>query len=107
VLLGDNGWIIDNEVRTPPFSPASYVHLPYWQDELQLLAFFDYGAVRLIDPGPQDGSDPDKAIYGTGVGLRYTVRKNLTVRFDYGWALAHQSINEHDSRANVGALLSF
>jgi hemolysin activation/secretion protein len=107
VVNGDEGWIINNELRTPPFSPGDLLHLPYLQDQLQLLCFFDYGAIHLIDAVPQDGADPNKTLYSVGAGFRYTLRKNLSVRFDYGWALTEKSINEHPSRASLGILASF
>ena len=107
VVSGDNGWIVNNELRTPPLSPGDLLHMPYLRDELQFLAFFDYGAVRVIDAVPADGADPNKTLYSVGMGFRYTVRKNLSVRFDYGWALTEKSINENPSRAMFGILASF
>jgi hemolysin activation/secretion protein len=116
VVSGDNGWTISNEIRTPAWSPSGRIGnvsmgnvlgVENGYDAFQLLAFVDYGAVRVIDPVPADGTDPDKDLWGIGVGIRYTVSKNLAFRFDYGWALTDKSINENPSRSNIGVLLSF
>jgi hemolysin activation/secretion protein len=116
VVIGDNGWIISNELRTPPWSPKGrlgYVSmdnvlgLEGGRDELQFLAFFDYGAIRLIDPVPSDGTDPDKTLYSVGLGVRYIVDRHLSFRFDYGFPLTEKDINENNSRAHIGVLLSF
>jgi len=107
VVLGDDGWIVDNELRAPPFSPGDLLHVIWLKDQIQFLGFFDYGSVRVIDAGPQDGNDPNKTLYSVGVGFRYTLRKNLSVRFDYGWPLTETGINENRSRASFGILASF
>jgi hemolysin activation/secretion protein len=107
VVLGDEGWIINNEIRTPPIVMDDWFELPNAKDQLQFLAFFDYGAVRVIDAGPQDGSNPDITLYSVGAGLRWSVARNFSLRFDYGFPLTQQSINQYASRAHIGALLSF
>jgi hemolysin activation/secretion protein len=107
VLIGDNGWIINNELRTPPLTLGNLLELPNGRDELQGLVFFDYGAVRLINIVPADGSDPNKTLYSVGAGFRWTVSHNFSLRLDYGYPLTQQSINEHRSRTHIGALLSF
>ena len=43
---------------------------------------------------------------GCGLGLRWQVRDNLSVRFDYGWQLHDIGLREH-SRANIGVTASF
>ncbi len=107
VVNSDDGWIVDNELRAPPFSPGDLLHMPYLRDQIQFLGFFDYGSARVIDVNPQDGADPNKTLYSAGVGFRYTLHKNLSVRFDYGWPLTEHNINEYSSRASFGILASF
>jgi hemolysin activation/secretion protein len=103
VVVGDNGWIINNELRTP----AIPLGLLGMADQLQILGFFDYGAIRLIDPTSADGKDPDKTLYSAGVGFRYTVSRHLSLRFDYGFPLTQKEINAANSRFHTGVLLSF
>jgi hemolysin activation/secretion protein len=83
------------------------VGVPQVDDGLQFLGFFDYAFERQETSLPADGSNPNVTLYSVGGGLRYTIRKNLSVRFDYGFPLTQQSLNEHQSRGHVGVLLSF
>src|SRR4051812_27207934 len=94
VLTGDDGWILSNEVRTPPFFLGNLLHLPGSRDELQLLGFFDAGAARVINVSNSDGTDPNKTLCSVGAGLRYTVGRNLSFRLDYGFPLVEKDINE-------------
>jgi hemolysin activation/secretion protein len=80
---------------------------PGGRDELQLLAFFDYGSVEVIDALPEDGDDPDKTLASVGGGLRWTVSRNFSLRFDYGFPLQEKDLNERSARGHIGALLSF
>jgi hemolysin activation/secretion protein len=104
VHLGDNGGIINNEIRSPSF-PLGLFAL---EDQLQLLAFFDWGRATAIDPQASDGNLFDRTLYSTGVGARYTVSRNFSLRFDYGIPLTDKGINGgHDSLVDFGAILSF
>jgi hemolysin activation/secretion protein len=105
VLLGDEGWIIDNEIRSPSIPLSEYLNVPGVTDQLQLLGFFDYGHVHVINP--QQGDIENATLYSTGVGLRYSLRHNFSVRFDYGFPLTEKGLNEHLSRMHLGVLLSF
>ena len=107
VVSGDNGWTINNELRTPSLAPAHLLHLGRVQDELQFLAFFDCGGTRVVDQISQDGANPDYVLYSFGFGLRYTLAKNLSVRFDYGFPLTDKGLNQYSSRGHLGVLLSF
>jgi hemolysin activation/secretion protein len=106
VALGDNGWIVNNELRTPPLVLGNLLELPGGQDQLQFLAFCDCGGERVIDEQPADGANPNKFLCSVGAGLRYSISHNFSLRFDYGFPLTQHSLNEHSSRAHVGVLLS-
>jgi len=103
VIIGDNGWIINNELRTPPI-PLGLLAM---DDQVQFLGFFDCGGERLIDAIPADGIDPNRVLYSTGVGLRYTVSRHFSFRFDYGIPLTEKDINAEKTRFHAGVLLSF
>jgi hemolysin activation/secretion protein len=107
VLIGDDGWIIDNEIRTPPISLVNWLNIPTVTDQLQFLVFFDYGHLHVKNPDSQSGDVENSTLYSTGVGLRYSLRHNLSVRFDYGFPLTEKDLNERKSRMHFGALLSF
>jgi len=105
VLLGDTGWIVNNEIRSPSIPLANILNVPGVTDQLQLLGFFDYGYLHVINAQPGEPANP--TLYSTGVGLRYSLRHNFSVRFDYGFPLTEKGLNEHLSRMHLGALLSF
>jgi hemolysin activation/secretion protein len=103
VIIGDTGWIINNELRTPPIK----LNALGLDDQFQGLIFFDYGAEQIIDPTPSDGTDPDKTLYSAGAGVRYAVTRYFSFRFDYGVPMTELGLNKSRSRAHVGLLLSF
>jgi len=103
VHLGDKGFIINNEIRTPSFP----LRLFALQDQIQFLAFFDYGWATADDIQPSDGN-ADRTLYSVGVGARYSVSHNFNLRFDYGIPLHDRDINGTQfSRVDLGAILSF
>jgi hemolysin activation/secretion protein len=112
IILGDSGWVINNELRTPPIHLIDYFHLSIPRDELQFLAFFDYGGVRVNQIRPEDNTDakgdPNRDLYSAGAGFRYAIGSNLSFRFDYGFPLTQKELNEHpNGRVHLGALVSF
>lgn len=109
VVLGDNGWILINELRTPPWKLGNLLELPGGRDDLQFLAFFDAGGETVNSGGPPgaDPRNPNRTLASYGLGLRYTVSRNCSVRFDYGFPLTDTQLNKHDSRGHVGVMLSF
>jgi hemolysin activation/secretion protein len=107
VVSGDDGWVVNNELRTPPFSLLNLVRIHDAPDQLQFLGFFDYGAEQVLDINPSDGTDPNKTLYSIGAGLRYTIAANFSLRFDYGFPLTQKDLNQYNSRAHFGVLISF
>ncbi|HUI05693.1 MAG TPA: ShlB/FhaC/HecB family hemolysin secretion/activation protein [Verrucomicrobiae bacterium] len=120
---GDEGWIISNEFRTPPFSVLRFAPLhwttqlksagrpgarPSYPDQLQLLSFCDYGTTHTTKA--QLGEDRNVELASAGVGLRYVITRYLSVRLDYGWQLLpseEKSVSSEDSRGHVAVLLSY
>jgi hemolysin activation/secretion protein len=81
---GSDGYLASFELRSPPLSPLR--HLIGADDQGQLLAFFDYGAVSY--KYVQSTSAPRTTeLQSAGAGVRYGVGRYLDVRFDYGWQL--------------------
>jgi len=107
VALGDLAWMLSNELRTPSLHLGNLLGLPGGADQVQFLAFFDYGEVRQSETRPEDGADPDKLLCSAGLGLRWTVSRHFSLRFDYGFALSDRELTAHDSRGHVAMLLSF
>jgi hemolysin activation/secretion protein len=111
----DQGWFLSNELRSPPFSVGSLLKK---KDRMQLLAFWDYGVGENKDLGQDE--DPHILFHSVGCGLRYTVNRYFSLRFDYGWQLADSGQDRtpstgpgddgrrrQRSRAHIGAVASF
>jgi hemolysin activation/secretion protein len=121
VVSGDNGWMLNNELRTPPlalfgnFMPKSKGQGRRPLDWIQGLAFVDYGWTYYRNP-PAAGWPSQETLLSVGVGLRYEMLQNLMVRFDYGWQLDRNYVNataasslgaQPSQRAHFGVELSF
>jgi hemolysin activation/secretion protein len=103
---GDEGWIVNTELRTPAIRlPGLYRSPTIEPDYLQFLVFFDYGAIHTIDRVV--GDPKDASLSSVGAGVRFTVSKNLTARFDYGYQLTDRELSTKHSRAHVGVVASF
>ena len=73
------------------------------RDQLQFLIFHDWGVTCMSDP--LEGEDDHAELQSAGVGLRWQVRENVTVRFDYGWQIDDIGLEE-SSRAHLGVTVS-
>lgn len=103
---GDEGWILNNELRTPALKLGSFFENPDIEaDYLQFLVFFDYGSIHTVDRVV--GDPKDASLASVGAGLRYTLSKNLTARFDYGYQLMDRDLSKKHSRAHIGVVASF
>jgi hemolysin activation/secretion protein len=104
---GDNGFLLSNEIATPPVSVFDAIGLSKVKDQLQFLAFVDYGGTSLHQLTPAD-VNPDTNLLGVGPGVRYVINPYLSVRFDYGFQLINTGYGtgEH-SRGHVGVVLSY
>jgi hemolysin activation/secretion protein len=111
---GDQGFLISNELRTPPFGFLRLFNkrISPEQEKLQLLGFWDYGEVENVDLQP--GDDPHTWFSSIGAGLRYNFTRHFSLRFDYGWQLIHRSGRDDPrlptpdaSRAHVGVVAAF
>jgi len=82
---GDNAYLGNVELRTPPMS--------FWQmagagealDQLVLLVFFDYGQV--LQYSPDTVTSTNWHLMSVGPGLRYNIGPYFNVRFDWGFQL--------------------
>jgi hemolysin activation/secretion protein len=80
-ILGDEGVIVSNELRAPPMRRAFGQSI----GRLQFLGFWDYGSLHTKKAIA--GSDGNVDASSIGTGLRYSLRSNVTAKFDYGWQL--------------------
>lgn len=104
---GDHGFLFSNEVATPPVSIAALFGNKALKDQLQFLAFIDYGGTGVYQQTP-DNPNPSSNLLGVGPGVRYNIAPYLAVRFDYGFQLINTNLgNGQHSRGDVGVILSF
>jgi len=110
VVNSDEGFIISNELRTPPMGLLKFSHINKVKDvpdKLQFLGFADFG--RAINRDAQaNGENAYTSLLGTGAGLRYSIAQYLTVRSDYGWQILNAEVTRRvASRWSIGAVLSY
>ncbi len=102
----DEGYIFTTELRSPPLSLGEIFHCPEWQDQLQFLAFWDYGAAYNHTLLPGEASEI--GLSSVGGGVRYTINTYLSLRFDYGFQLVRTGFdNDHGSRSDLGVVISY
>jgi hemolysin activation/secretion protein len=102
----DEGYIFTTELRTPPLSLGETFGCPEFNDQLQLLGFWDYGAA--YDHAPLPGEASEIPLSALGFGVRYSINTNVSVRFDYGFQLLRTGLdNDHGSRSDLGIVVSY
>ncbi len=107
---GDEGWLVSNEIRTPAYSISSWFAPKFGtniaHDQLQFLGFVDYGWTRDINLLP--GEDPNIYLLGVGPGLRYTIDRYVSVKFDYGFQLTDTGLGDpFGSRGSLAVTISY
>jgi hemolysin activation/secretion protein len=97
-VIADRGLIFKTELRSCPLSV--FKRKPT-KDQLQFLAFMDFGYASEVDPNVV--KKESTILWSIGPGLRYNYKENVIVRFDYGWQI--KSINriydEEDRRSRL------
>lgn len=108
VLFGDQGAVVNVELRSPSISIGRLVGWDWLTDELQLLGFWDFGLVSSKDPLPGDADS--YYLTSVGVGLRYSLAPYVSVRCDVGFPLVDPEVAGVDvgiARASVGVIVGF
>jgi len=85
-LRGDIGAILNLELYSPEFHPASNYFKWSWldRDTLKFLVFFDYAHGESSQDNPADPLDDPADLMSVGVGVRYEIDDVLRLRLDYG-----------------------
>jgi len=110
---GDSGYLLSAELRSPS---VSLLHIGAVgkeaadhgrvNDQLQVLAFVDYGSTDVHDPLP--GEPRTFELFSAGPGLRYAITSCFSVRFDYGWRLKDDDLLQgHGGVAHLSVFLSY
>jgi len=102
----DEGFVFTTEVRSPPISFGEIFGCHEFQDQLQLLAFWDTGEAYNHTPLPGEASEI--GLSSIGGGVRYTINTYVSVRFDYGLQLVNTGFDsDHGSRSDLGIVVSY
>jgi hemolysin activation/secretion protein len=102
----DEGFVFTAEIRSPPLSLGEIFNCPQWNDQLQLLAFWDTAEAYNHDLLP--GEVSEIGLSSIGGGVRYTINTYVSVRFDYGFQLVHTGFdNDQGSRSDLGVVISY
>lgn len=106
---GDRGYFFSTELRTPPVSLSHYfTNKPLKGEGLQLLGFWDWGQIENVDL--RSDEDPHVVFSSVGVGLRYSLTRHFSLRFDYGWQLVDSYLEtapDYNSRAHIGVTATY
>lgn len=82
VISGDKGYTANLELYTPELN--KYMAMP--ESSLRALVFWDFGSVSLNDTPLLAGTNRTTNIDGLGFGFRLVHRKDISLKFDIGWA---------------------
>jgi hemolysin activation/secretion protein len=104
-ILGDQGIVISNELRTPTLGRRGKNDLPSTLlGQTQLLAFWDYASLHNKHAADYAPANLDAS--SVGLGFRYSLRTYASVRFDYGWQLQRlPGTNARGHLANIAIVL--
>ena len=82
---GDNGYLGNVEIRTPPISIWQWAGAGEALDQLVFLAFLDYGQV--LQYSSDTITSVNSHLMSVGSGLRYNIGPYFNVRFYWGFQL--------------------
>ncbi len=101
---GDTGYLVNLELRTQPKSLGLGRN---WckDDQFEAHIFGDLGGARAHRSVAGVAIDQD--LYSVGLGFRYHLDDNASVRFDYGWQLSDIPGDQRDGRPHVGAVVIY
>jgi hemolysin activation/secretion protein len=82
---GSDGYLVSEELRTPPFSVSANLSQQDLGDRFQFAAFWDYARVHDLQVLPDETSNPP--LESAGVGLYAAIGRYADFRMNYGWQL--------------------
>lgn len=102
----DDGYIFTTELRSRPVSFGEIFKCPQFQDQLQVLGFWDTGSAS--NHAPLAGERSETALSSVGFGVRYSINTNFTLRYDMGYQLINTGFDlDHGSRSSLGIVVSY
>jgi hemolysin activation/secretion protein len=101
----DTGYWINTEIVAPGFSLGK-MFKSKWNDELNLLSFFDYGSGR--NKFKTEGAVNDWEMYSSGLGMRYLVNPYFNMNMSWGYQLKDSVLYPDDrERAHISISLTY
>jgi len=109
-INGDEGVILNLELRSPSISVLKHAGISGYKDNLQFLMFVDYANLERKNKDPS--TDDLATLASFGPGFRYSIPPYFNVRFDYGWQLNDPEVGAlqdrgRGSRMHLGVTLSY
>lgn len=105
---GENAYVFNTELRTPPGSIFKIFGNQEVEDTFQFLAFFDYGFTGNIKPPSNATTQQQFWLMSVGPGLRYNIDRFVSVRFDWGFQLHQAPVGSvTGSRAELSATIAY
>jgi len=88
-LVGDKGYAMTWEWSLPFYLIPKDIKVPMSSaklyDALRVVAFYDWGNVRLHNP--QAGEEKSETLRGAGCGLRFNLPEDFSLRLDFAWPM--------------------
>ncbi len=103
ILNLDNAVVFNFEIKSPQIS--GFLHEKNYHDQIQFLAFFDYGGGNHVKQVP--GMSQWQQIYSVGPGARYQIKNYVSFRCDWGIQLKKAPFSGVDNRVHMGLLVSY
>jgi hemolysin activation/secretion protein len=96
--VGDQGFSTTLEWIVPAYLVAKDIKVPWSKaklyDALRFAAFYDIGQSRLRNP--QAGEEKHTTLRGYGVGLRFNLPEDLSLRVDLAWPLGGRNPSDDE-----------
>ena len=102
---GTLGYMVSEEIFTPPFSIAKLVMGDDPMDQAQISLFWDAGGVRNKVRGDATATLND--LESAGVGFRYIVGRYVNLHADYAWQLRQFPDTRRSSRFDIQLTLTY
>jgi hemolysin activation/secretion protein len=102
---GDQAFVGNFELTSAPFAFSRCLNIRNGGDQMQLLAFFDYGAAYVHTDSP--GQKKNQHLYSFGPGLRYQIQSYVTARLDWGFQLHRITPNTPQQRLHFQFIASY
>ncbi len=102
-LNGDSGYILNMEYRSKPIQRCCNGK----QTSLTLLSFADMGQQFVWGKRSTGNAINDEILASAGVGMRYLVNPNATIRVDYGYPITQRFAQNENGRVHIGAVVAY